>query len=115
MRRLFPQTPTDRLLATGVGGVLLLEWALLEVLRTPYRPPHDMTTLLGVEKYGLIGVMLALSVSGAGLAACWFGRTVRSGRDAAVAATLLGVATFAAVLLVAAPPWPVTPALLLFR
>ena len=43
-----------------VGGTLLiafLEWLLFELIRTPYRPPHDMLTLLGQEKYGVAGFM----------------------------------------------------------
>ena len=50
-----------------IGGTLLAalsEWLMLELLRTPYRPPSNMLTLLGIEKYGLVTIMI-------GLAAIW--------------------------------------------
>ena len=42
----------------------VFEWLLLELRRNPYRPPHDMTTLLGAERDGVVFFML-------GLATCW--------------------------------------------
>ena len=50
-----------------IGGTLLTalsEWIMVELVRTPYRPPSDMLTLLGTEKYGLVAIMI-------GLAAIW--------------------------------------------
>ena len=49
-----------------VGGTLLtaiVEWLMLELLRTPYRPPADMLTLLGTEKYGLAAIMIGLGIA----------------------------------------------------
>ena len=50
-----------------IGGTLLTalsEWIMVELLRTPYRSPSDILTLLGTEKYGLVAIMI-------GLAAIW--------------------------------------------
>ena len=46
----------------GTSAVAFVEWLMFELLRTPYRPPADMLTLLGTEKYGLITFMVALAV-----------------------------------------------------
>lgn len=35
---------------------------MFELLRTPYRPPADMLTLLGTEKYGLVVFMVAVAI-----------------------------------------------------
>lgn len=43
----------------------IIEWLLFELRRTPYRPPHDMKTLLGTERDGVVFVM-------GGLAVGWF-------------------------------------------
>ncbi len=45
------------LLFIGTAAVALLEWLLFELLRTPYSPPRDMLTLLGQEKYQVVGFM----------------------------------------------------------
>jgi len=53
-------------LVVGVVTLLwaVIEWLLFELRRTPYRPPHDMTTLLGTERDGIWFLM-------GGLAAGW--------------------------------------------
>ena len=59
-------------MAKLIGGTLVtafVEWLMLELLRTPYRPPADMLTFLGTEKYALVAVMIAL-------AAVWLAVTV---------------------------------------
>ncbi len=45
------------LLFIGTVSVALIEWLLFELLRTPYAPPRDMLTLLGQEKYQVVGFM----------------------------------------------------------
>ena len=44
----------------GTTGVVILEWLMLELLRTPYCPPDDMLTFLGQEKYALVTGMVCL-------------------------------------------------------
>ena len=44
-------------LFVGTAFVAFLEWLLFELLRTPYAPPRDMLTLLGQEKYQVVGFM----------------------------------------------------------
>jgi hypothetical protein len=46
----------------GTSAFALAEWLMFELLRTPYRPPADMLTFLGTEKYGLVTLMLALAI-----------------------------------------------------
>lgn len=48
------------LLLIGSVSVALIEWLLFELLRTPYAPPRDMLTLLGQEKYQVVGFMWLL-------------------------------------------------------
>jgi hypothetical protein len=40
----------------------VVEWLLFELVRIPYRPPNDMLTLLGQEKYAVFGLMGAILV-----------------------------------------------------
>lgn len=47
----------------GTISVALIEWLLFELLRTPYAPPRDMLTLLGQEKYQIVGFMWLLGVA----------------------------------------------------
>ena len=42
----------------GTVCVAFIEWLLFELLRTPYAPPRDMLTLLGQEKYQVVGFMI---------------------------------------------------------
>lgn len=85
------------------------EWLLFEIVRTPYRPPVDMRTFLGREKYDVLRFMGAL---GAGwlvllIAISYFRRG--TWRDFVVLALVVGTIAAAATLVVCVPPWYVTP------
>src|SRR5215813_11312118 len=95
--------------AGAICGLALTEWALFELLRAPYRPPEDMTTFLGTEKYGVIAFMLGLAVGGLGLIAWWAARSNWTKRDVAVIALLVAFLTGAGLYVVVNPSWPVTP------
>jgi hypothetical protein len=51
------------LLFLGTVAVAFSEWLMFELLRTPYRPPHDMLTFLGAEKYGLVAFMTFVGIA----------------------------------------------------
>ena len=93
----------------GTAAIAIAEWLMFELLRTPYRPPADMTTLLGTEKYGLIALMVAVAIFWT-IALIWISATTRL--------TLLHYLGFLTQLafqmggilyLVKNPQWPVTP------
>ena len=52
--------PRKRVAAT-LCGFVFVEWLLFELLRAPYRPPQDMTTFLGAEKFGVMAIMAVLA------------------------------------------------------
>lgn len=106
--------PRKRVAAT-LSGLVFVEWLLFELLRAPYRPPHDMTTFLGTEKFGVIGFMVLLAVVGLGLLLWWSVRSTWTSRDVAVIAILMAVVTVAVSVVVIAPRWPVTPFHLILR
>ncbi len=98
-----------RWLLIGTLGIAVIEWLMFELLRAPYRPPWDMRTALGQEKYDLVGLMCVV-------AAVWLLSTITllilerlTKRDyiAFVALLVAICATYA--LIIANPPWPVTP------
>lgn len=99
----------------GVVAICLLEWVLFELLRVPYRPPKDMTTFLGTEKYTLLAFMVLIAVIsllwGAWLVfqRAWTRKDVIGVMAVTVTVSLLGVCA------VFAPSWPVTPWHLIFR
>lgn len=106
--------PRKRVSAT-LCGLALVEWVLFELVRAPYRPPQDMTTFLGAEKYGVIAVMLVLAVFGFGLLLWWAVRSAWTSRDIAAVAFLATGLLVAGSIVVIAPTWPVTPFRLLLR
>ena len=53
--------PNHRLLFGVTFAVALAEWLMFELLRTPYAPPSELT-LLGTEKYGLVGFMICVAI-----------------------------------------------------
>ena len=101
--------------AAALCGLVVVEWVLFELLRAPYRPPHDMTTFLGTEKYGVIAFMLVLAVCGLGLLLWWALSSTWTRRDATVIVILATVLTVAVLAAVIAPRWPVTPFHLILR
>ena len=95
-----------------VAGTLLIafvEWLLFELIRTPYRPPHDMRTLLGQEKYGVVGFMGVLFTIWVATTLCLALSSRFTLRDYLAFTALLGVLLAVGRYLVGNPPWPVTP------
>lgn len=94
------------------GGTLtmaLAAWFVFELVRAPYRPPEDMNSLLGGEKYGLLATMLVAMV-------IWGFATVSMLQDASLSSEKRVIfACFVLMLggvfavLVVAPAWPVIP------
>ena len=93
----------------GTSVVAVTEWLLFELLRTPYRPPHDMLTALGTEKYAVITVMgLIASLWAAALVLTVLLRRYSS-RDLLHFAILLVAISAAAAYIVRHPHRSVTP------
>lgn len=88
---------------------------MLLLLWFPYRPPQDMTTFWGTEKYAVMGVMFVLAVFGFGLLLWWAVRSTWTSRDFTVLALVATVLAVAVSLAVIAPRWPVTPFDLILR
>jgi hypothetical protein len=85
------------------------EWWLFELVRAPYRPPYDMSTFLGTEKYAVMQFMAVLAF---GWLCTTIFLTIRfrfNARDYIVYAGLILGMTGAIALAVFYPNWPVTP------
>ena len=106
--------PRKRIVAT-LCVLAFAEWLLFELLRTPYRPPQDMLTFLGTEKYGVILLMVAMLISGAVLIRRWAVRSIWTSKDKTVVAAVLAVLMGAVVFVSFNPGRPVTPFNLLLR
>jgi magnesium-transporting ATPase (P-type) len=104
-------TPRDR---TIVFFVTLLaftvEWCSFELLRAPYRPPHDMSTLLGrqeIEAVAFFIVTVGLVWFGF---LVWFSKRCQWTRIGIIQfAVFCGLLLVAAALIIKYPVWPVTP------
>jgi hypothetical protein len=103
-----------RVAAIAVFLLVLLEWALFELVRMPYNPPRDMLTFLGQEKYGVMMLMGFLGISGSGALACWMLTSNLTRQDYVRLTILLGILMASFGLVALFPPWPVTPFELLF-
>ena len=103
-----PALPRKRLAAVIVV-LTFVEWILFEFLRIPYRPPDDMTTFLGTEKYPLILFMFALGICGFGLIIWWAVRCTWSKRDVSWIVPLILLLAGVVAYVVIYPSWPVTP------
>ena len=95
--------------AAVICGLAFVEWVFFELIRAPFRPPQDMTTFLGTEKYAVIALMLGLAVGGLGLILLWGARSTWTKRDLTVVALLGVVVMGAGIYVVINPSWPVTP------
>lgn len=104
-RRALPLKP----FAVAICGLAFAEWSLFEIIRIPYRPPQDMTTFLGTEKYAVVALMLGLAVGGFGFVSWWAARFAWTKRDVAIVAFLVAVLVGAGLYVVTNPGWPVTP------
>jgi hypothetical protein len=102
-------------IVTVTLAVALVQWLLFELIRIPYRPPHDMLTFLGQEKYSVIGFMGVVTVG-------WVLYVLIDGlwplpalHDVLKFGTLLSILVTITAAIVIYPPWPVTPLYLLFK
>ena len=95
--------------AGAICGLAFLEWVLFELIRAPFRPPQDLTTFLGTEKYAVIALMLGIAVGGLGLISLWGARSTWTKQDLTVVGLLAVVVMGAGIYVVINPGWPVTP------
>lgn len=93
----------------------VVEWLLFELVRLPYRPPHDMRTFLGQEKDLVPGLMGTIAVGWLLYVVCDGLRPLPAVRDAIAFAAMFCVLLVVAATVVFYPPWPVTPFNLLFQ
>ena len=91
--------------AAALCSLVAVEWILFEFLRAPYRPPQDMTTFLGTEKYAVIGLRFSLAVIGCALLSRWTVRFSWTSRDVTVLALAASVLMVATSTVVIAPSW----------
>lgn len=96
-------------IAVTLCALAFAEWLLFELLRTPYRPPQDMLTFLGIEKYAVIAVMFAIAVVGLLLLWHWAAHFIWTTKDTIKLAALLSLLAGAGVFVVFHPGRPVTP------
>ncbi len=106
--------PRNRVAIT-IFCLVFAEWVLFELIRVPYRPPQDMLTFLGTEKYAVMALMMGVAVVGAMLLVWWSLRSSWSKRDLAIIAALLAILTVAGTLVIFHPAWSVTPLQMLLR
>ena len=90
-------------------GLALIEWLLFELMRAPYRPPDDMTTFLGTEKYGVLALMFGLAGVGLALLSWWAARSTWTKQDIVGIVLIVTALTGAITYVVVNPLWPVTP------
>ena len=95
--------------AAAILVLAFIEWILFELLRAPYRPPEDMATFLGTEKYAVIAFMFLLALVGLGLMCWWALRSAWTKRDITVVAILVNMIMGAGIYVVIKPGWPVAP------
>ena len=95
--------------AAAILVLAFIEWILFELLRAPYRPPEDMTTFLGTEKYAVIAFMLLIALVGLGLISWWGLRSAWTKRDITAIAILVSMIMGVGIYVVIKPSWPVTP------
>jgi hypothetical protein len=98
-----------KLVVTVTVGFFVSEWLLFELIRLPYRPPNDMTTFLGVEKYAVMNFMVAMILPWAGMVGyCLVGRSFTY-LDFAVFVGLVFALVICVGLAFIYPPWVVSP------
>ncbi len=86
-----------------------VEWFLFELLRMPYRPPHDMSTFLGQEGIAVVQFMVLLAVGWLVLVAVWAASLKYTWHDGVGFVLLVAMLIIGIGLLVRYPWWPVTP------
>lgn len=103
---------TNRIRFTAAASTtvfFVVEWLWFELIRIPYRPPEDMLTLLGVEKYAVMAGMATFAVGWLCVAACWLICLRFTTHDYVLYAVLVLILTVCFSLLALFPPWIVTP------
>lgn len=95
--------------------VAILEWALFELLRVPYQPPHDMRTLLGTEKYMVRDLMIGVAVLGNVYVLYLVLTSSFSIRGYFYLTSFVALLLTIGVVVVRHPLWPVTPWELLWQ
>ena len=93
----------------GTPANAFAEWLMYELLRTPYRPPHDMLTFLGTEKFPLAAFMIGLGVVWSGVVAITFATKTLNLRDHFVFVAILAVILAFVQYIVRNPGRSVTP------
>jgi len=106
--------PRKRVVNTACS-LVFVEWLLFELIRIPYRPPADMLTFLGTEKYAVMEIMVVIAVFGVALIVWWAVRSFWTERDVIILTALVKSLLEAVVLVVFFPAWPVTPFRLLLQ
>ncbi len=95
--------------------LLFLEWFLFELVRAPHRPPQDMTTFLGTEKYMIMAIMVLMAATSGIWIAYLIVHHTWTSQDIGI---VLSVGASLSLLLARAalmPSWPVTPWHLILR
>jgi len=82
---------------------------MLELIRIPYRPPRDMLTFLGQEKYGIFALMGIIAAGWSLYVLCDGLRPLPTARDGLAFVALLVAVAAVLTAVVICPPWPVTP------
>ena len=95
--------------AVAILTLTFIEGILFELIRAAYRPPEDMRTFLGTEKYAVIAFMVFLAAVGLSLMCWWAARSAWTKRDITAVAILFPVIMLAVIYIVIKPGWPVTP------
>lgn len=114
MRHSIDTTIRRRVILTTIF-VALIEWLLLEAMRAPYRPPEDLNSFLGTEKYAVPYMMGIIFLA-------WFASIVYVGcRLSYTTRDLLGFVTIVLILLaivmlaVKYPSWLIVPPELMWK
>src|SRR5205809_5306993 len=109
-----PPVPRKRIVAT-LCALAFIEWVLFELVRTPYRPPDDMLTFLGQEKYAVMAIMVGILILSVALLWFWAVRSAWMVKDVIAFSTMLALLIGVGVFVVLYPGRPVTPLNLLLK
>jgi hypothetical protein len=104
-----------KVVAATLCCLAFAEWLLFELLRSPYRPPQDMLTFLGTEKYAVIALMFAIAIVGLLLLCHWAAHFLWSTKDVTGVAVLTALLIGAAIFVIFHPGRSVTPWHLLLK
>ncbi len=94
---------------SGTTVFFIVEWLFVELARLPYRPPHDMNTLLGTEIFAIPYLMGFIACGWIAFVTYWSQQLSVKRNDYLVFMALILLLTAATGYLIAFPWWPVTP------